>query len=149
MFLFFGHLCAMWPCRWHLKQWPSFPSCVHSSRVRCLKGVALAASMSIGTMLEFNKLVLGCGWVGRVWEFPKSHGTWVLLIVVATLRVKKSGIVFLLCSGNFSLCCCFHLSMVHGIVSLSRALLWIILFRPFQNLSMVPSAARAHPAFKH
>ena len=40
----------------------------------------------------------------------------------------------------------FHLSMVWGILSLSRALLWIPWLRPSLNCMIVPSVLRAQPA---
>ena len=60
-FLFFRHSRAMWPCSRHRKQRPSLASCARSLGVSHLNGVALAASTSIGTMPEFDDVVLEHG----------------------------------------------------------------------------------------
>ena len=143
-FWFFRQWQAMWPCKQHLKHLPSLANWVHSLGVSFLKFVVVVvASMSIRTMweLELVQCAAHCWFCLDETRLKSCDLCWLCCCAPVSLTLYfYFALVTSVCATTF------HLSIMWGILSLSRASLWMPLLRPSQNCTITPSVLRAHPA---
>ena len=107
-----GHLQAMWPFWWHLKQWPSFLNCICLLFISFANGAQVwVASTSMGTIPLLLEAVHGRF---RCWVWPVWNGLWSRGFLLWKLR--PTPIIFrTLWSSPHAASC--HSAMVVGSVS--------------------------------